>query len=283
MSIKVITASACDISREMAADCGLTIVPLKVRFGDEEYLDNVNITHAEFFERLTNEQLLPTTSQINAYEYEEVFEKALGEYDEVICVTLSSKLSGTYQSAVMAAEQFEGRVSVVDSLNVCIGQRILVLSALDYVKKGYPRQEIVEKLEEDRRDIRLIAMLDTLEYLKKGGRISPTIAFAGALLSIKPVISIENGEVALKGKARGSKNAKNLLTQFVAESGSIDFEREFCLAYSGLDDTLLQTYIADSAYLYEGKADHLPVSQIGPIIGTHVGPGAIALAYFAQK
>ena len=125
--------------------------------------------------------------------------------------------------------------------------------------------------------------MDTLEYLKRGGRVSSAAAFAGGLLGIKPVIAIEGGTIAILGKARGSKNGSNMLMQLVEKSGGIDFTQPFALAYSGLDDSMLRKYIADSAALYEGKTDALPVHTIGSTIGTHAGPGAIAVAFFSNN
>ena len=172
---------------------------------------------------------------------------------------------------------------VVDSLNAAVGERVVVQLALKARDEGKTAVETAELLNAQKQNIRLIALLDTLEYLKKGGRISAASAFAGTLLSIKPVIAVENGEVVTLGKARGSKNGNNMLRELVEKNGGINFEMPFALAYTGLDDTLLQKYIADSASLYEGKADHLPVYSIGSTIGTHVGPGAIAVAFFSNN
>lgn len=154
--------------------------------------------------------------------------------------------------------------------------------ALQLRDQGLSAQEIGAVLEQEKPHIRLIALLDTLEYLKKGGRISPAVALAGSLLSIKPVIAVENGEVTILGKARGSKNGNNMLMSLVEKSGGINFEKPFSLAYSGLSDMLLQKYISDSAHLYQGKAVHLPVARIGSTIGTHAGPGAVAVAFFSN-
>ncbi len=139
-----------------------------------------------------------------------------------------------------------------------------------------------EQLEAEKKKVRVIAALDTLENLKKGGRISPAVALAGTLLGIKPVIGIVDGKVEMLGKARGPKNINNLLRQLTLENG-IDFVRPICLAYSGNDDALLQRYIADSKDLYEGKIDHLPIAKVGSVIGTHAAAGAVALAFFAAN
>ena len=168
----------------------------------------------------------------------------------------------------------------MDSLNVCIGEQNLIMYAVRLREQGLSAPEIAALLNHKKHDICLVAVFDTLEYLKQGGRISKTAAWAGSVLSIKPVISILKGEVAILGKARGSKNGNNMLIQNVQQSGGIDFSMPYCLGYSGLDDTLLQKYIEDSRALWEGKTDDLPISTIGSTIGTHAGPGAIAVSFF---
>ncbi len=282
MAVKIITDSASDISQERAKELDIQVMPLTTVFGSEEYLDGVTLTNREFYEKLIETGELPHTSQLTPFQYREAFSRAADDGDGVIYISLSSKLSGSCASAVAAAAEFDGKVSVVDSENVCVGQQLLVLYAVRLRDSGLDASAIVRLLEARRGDVRVLALLDTLEYLKKGGRISPTVAFAGELLAIKPVVAVENGEVVLVGKARGSKNGNNLLTRFVEKSGGIDFEMPYSLAYSGLDDTLLQKYIRDSEALYKGRAGSLPICTVGSTIGTHVGPGAIAVAFFAS-
>ena len=282
MSVRIICDSASDITKEMAQKLNVTVLPLKTIFGTEEYLDGVNMSHQEFFEKLIETDELPTTSQIAPFDYETVFKEAIEAGDTVVCITLSSKLSGCNQSAHIAAEEFEGKVFIVDSENVCIAEQILVEFAVRLRDEGKTAEEIVEILNVEKKNIRLIALLDTLEYLKKGGRISSAVALAGTLLSIKPVIGIENGEVVMLGKARGSKNGNNMLMSLVEKEGGINFDKPFNVAYSGLSDAALQKYMRDSAKLYEGKVDEIPVRTIGSTIGTHAGPGAIAAAFFVK-
>ena len=283
MSVKIITDSASDISQMEAKELGITVLPLKTIFGTEEFLDGVTLDHKTFYHKLIESDMLPTTSQLSPFDYEEAFRSALEEADEVLCITLSSRLSGCYQSAAIAAEEFPGKITLLDSLNVAIGARILVQLALQARDAGKTALEISELLKEARLHIRLIALVDTLEYLKKGGRISSTAALAGTLLGIKPIIAIENGEVAILGKARGSKNGNNLLMKLVEQSGGVDFSRPFALAYSVLDRSMLDKYISDSAVLYEGKTERLPIYTIGSTIGTHAGPGAIAVAFYGKN
>lgn len=283
MSIRIITDSASDITQKEAEELGIQVLPLRVSFDSEEYLDGITLSHHEFCEKLIESDVLPKTSQITSYYFEEAFRTALEEGHEVLCITMSSKLSGTYNSACVAADEIGSGVVVVDSENVAIGERILVLRALKLIKDGLPLADIVQQLEYERRQIRVIALLDTLEYLKKGGRISSVAAFAGGILALKPVIEIRDGEVKLLGKARGSRAGNNRLNEEVKAVGGVDFTRPVYLTYGGLNDDLLKKYITDSAALYEGKIDRLPICSVGCTIGTYAGPGAIGVAFFASE
>ncbi len=281
--IKIVVDSASDIDLKEAEQFGITLMPMQIMFGEDEYLDGVNLSHKEFFEKLIESDELPKTSQINSFRFEEKFEELTQNGDEVIAIVISSKLSGTYNCAKTAAKSFNGKVHVVDSLNACIGERILCEYAIQLVNEGkLSTVQIVEELNNKKRKIQLLAVLDTLKYLKKGGRISSVVAFTGTLLSIKPVISITNGEVKMAGKARGSKNGNNLLIHMVQKCGGIDFSLPFAVGYSGLSEDYLNKYLNDSAALWKDNVDQVPSYMIGSTIGTHVGPGAIAVAFFAK-
>ena len=279
MSVRIITDSGSDIIEKLD---GLTVLPLKVIFGDVTYLDGVNLSHEEFYEKLVESDTLPTTSQVNPYEFEQSFAEAVQAGDDVVAIILSSKLSATYQSAMNAAMNFPGRVYVVDSLNVAFGMRILVEYALRLRAEGLSAKEIAGKVESAKSRVHTIALLDTLEYLKRGGRISAAAAFAGGLLSIKPVIAVDEGKVAILGKARGSKQGNNMLMETARKFG-VDFDMPLALGYSGLSDKLLQKYITDSHVLWEGHEDKLRIVTIGGTIGTHAGPGAIGVAFFEPE
>ena len=280
--IKILVDSASDVEQNEAEELGVFLIPIKVRFGDEEYSDGINLSHREFFEKLIESADLPQTSQINEFSWEESFKQLTADGSEVIAITLSSKLSGTYSCAVKAAEKFGGKVLVVDSIQACIGERILLQYAIRLVKKGRSAAEIAKELDDKKHKIQLLAVLDTLVYLRKGGRISSVAAIAGEMLSIKPVISVTEGEVKLVGKAIGSKKSNNLLNQLVEKCGGIDFDMPYALGYSGLSDDYLQKYLKDSESLWKGKTEFIPSYMIGSTIGTHVGPNAIAVAFFAK-
>ena len=281
MSVKIIVDSTADLIPEVEER--VTVVPLTIHFGQREYVDGITINSREFYEMLVESDELPTTSQATPFVFEEAFAEAVKNGSEVVCITCTSKLSGTYQSAVIAAEEFGGNVHVVDSKTIALGSSILAQYALDLVDRGLGAEEIVWKLMQKREKIRLIAMLDTLEYLKKGGRISKTVAFAGGLLNIKPVVCIEDGEIRILGKARGSRQGNNLLVQEIQKAGGVDFAKPLLLGYTGLSDALLQKYIADSAGLWEEYRKELPIRVVGSVVGTHAGPGAVAVAFFSAE
>ena len=279
--VTIVVDSTADMLPQVAAR--VKIVPLTVHFGEKEYVSGVDIDAKRFYELLVESDVLPTTSQPTPYAFEQAYREALESGDEVVCITCSGKLSGTYQSAVIASEEFEGRVHVVDSNTIAIGSGILVEYALQLVDKSLSAEEIVWKLLQKRDSIKLLALVDTLEYLKKGGRLSAAVAFAGGLLNIKPVITVASGEIKVLGKARGSKQGNNLLVQEIAKAGGVDFGKPLMLGYTGLSDALLRKYIADSAALWEGYREDLPVSIVSSVVGTHVGPGAVAVAFFAAE
>ncbi len=285
MSIRIITDSGADIPQGTGTMSrgDLTILPMHVYFGEKEFMDGVDLTHHQFYELLIESEELPKTSQIPPYEFEQVYEQAVAAGEQVIAITISSKLSGTYQSACVAAEDYEGKVYVVDSLNATLGERCLVDYALRLKDQGKGAEEIVAELERARGRIRLLALLDTLEYLKKGGRISKSVAMVGGMLSIKPVVSVVDGEVVMVGKARGSRNGNNLLVQEIQKAGGVDFSMPYYLGYTGLDDHMLQKYVEDSRALWESHVDQLHATTVGGTIGTHVGPGAIGVFFFAAN
>lgn len=281
MSVKIITDSASDVLTPYHP--AVSVLPMTITFGDQQYRDKEELSYQRFYELLIESEQLPSTSQIGPAQFEEAFQAQVDAGHSVVAVILSGKLSGTYQSACIAAEEFPQKVFVVDSENAALGEGILVQRAAQLVDQGLEAPEIAQRLEDEKKDIRLIALLDTLEYLKRGGRISKSVAAIGGLLSIKPVIAVQNGEVCMLGKARGSKNGNNLLVQEIQKTTGIDFERPYCLGYSGFHNDMLQKYIADSRSLWEGHAEHLPIGTIGATIGTHIGPGAVGVAFFQKR
>ena len=252
MAVRIITDSTVDIPDKYSSL--FTVVPLTVSFGETDYIDGVTINKQNFYRMLTSSPELPKTSQATPDAFIKVFREIREQGDEAVVITVTSRLSGTYQSACLAAEDFPN-IRVVDSLNVSIGSGILAEYALRCASDGMGLDELAQHLTKKRDEIGLVAMVDTLEYLKKGGRISGAAAF------------------------RGSKKANNLLAEQIRKDG-VDFSLPLLLGYTGLSDDMLQQYIEDSQSLWKGHVESLDCVQLSSVIGTHAGPGAVAVAYF---
>lgn len=279
MCVRIIVDSSTNVSEKYREK--IQFVPLTVRFGDKEYLDGVELSKHQFYEMLVESDALPTTSQATPAAFADCFEAIASAGDSAVVITLSSKLSGTYQSAVLAAEDYPN-IYVVDSQSVAIGTGVLAQYAVELAQQGMGAEEIAQVLTQQREKVCVVALLDTLEYLKKGGRISKTVAFAGGMLNIKPVVTIQDGAVALIGKARGSRNGNNLLVEKIREAGGVDFERPVLLGYTGLSSALLEKYVDDSKALWADHVDKLDGCLLCSVIGTHAGPGAVAVAFFRK-
>ena len=279
MKTRIIVDSTADLVPEIQQR--VHIVPLTVHFGGEEFIDGVTIDHKTFYEKLIESDTLPTTSQATPSAFMEELEKAREAGEAAVVITLASNFSGTYQSATIAAAEYEN-VYVVDSTSAAMGSGILVELAFRLLDEGKNAAEIARALEEEKEKIVVVALVDTLEYLKKGGRVSKAVAFAGGMLNIKPVLSVTGGEIHMLGKARGSKMGNNLLVQEIVKAGGIDFQKPVLLGYSGISDALLLKYIEDSRHIWEGNLEEVRYTTLGSVIGTHAGPGAVVVAFFKK-
>ena len=266
MSVKIIVDSTVDLSPELKDR--FKIVPLAVRFGETEYLDGVTIDPKRFYEQLASSEELPTTSQPTPVSFEEVYEEVTADGSQAVVITI-------------AAEDFPGKVFVVDSRTAAIGAGILAQYALELADKGMTGEEILEELIRVRKQIRLCFMVDTLEYLKKGGRLNAAVAVVGGLLNIKPILQIEApGEIRMLSTARGMKKAFSSLNDLADKFGGPDSGRPMLLGYTGVSSENLNKYQEESASAW---ASGSPVAHIGSAIGVHVGPGAVAFAFFAAE
>lgn len=276
--VRIIIDSTADTLPEQRRQ--LLVQPLTIHFGEEEFIDGVTITHTEFYRKLVAGSVLPTTSQPTPFAFQKLYQQVVDKGDTAVVITISHKLSGTYQSATIAAAEFPGKIFVVDSGSVAIGAGILAEFGFSLAEKGCGAEEIAGTLETKKADIRLVAVLDTLEYLKKGGRISAAVAFAGGLLSIKPVVCVDDGEIKMLGKARGTKQGCASLEKLISDDG-VDFDLPFLLGYTGEDDSLLRQFMEHSAQIWDGHETRSTI--IGSVVGTHAGPGAFAAAYFVKN
>lgn len=281
MAIRFLVDSTSDFMPEEVKAKGLDIVPLAVNFDDEIFLDNVTMTHEEFYEKLTTSGIFPKTSQPAPADFLPFFEAAQEAGDDLICILLSSKLSGTVQSAVLAKNICDyDNIHIIDSLNAITGIRALVDLGLALRKQGLSASEIVAELEDAKERIRLVAMVDTLEYLHKGGRLSATSAVVGTILKIKPLLTLKDGKLEVIGKARGIKDAYRTLLATLGDDLNCDPRVPVYYGYSH-DQELCLGFKAQADEKY-GLVDTQCFS-IGATIGTHVGPGAFAITYIEGK
>ena len=281
MAVKLIIDSASDISKKEAKKLGITMVPMTISFGEEEFFDGVNLSTEEFYRKLTEGSFFPKTAQIPPFRFEKTFKDATADGSSVIVITLSSKLSGTYESALTASKNFDGKVFVVDTVSVATGERLLCYHALKLIREGKSAQEVYDELQNIKGRVHIMAVLDTLEFLKKGGRISSAVAFVGGLLNLKPVVELVGGEVKMVGKAMGLKKGVQLLNSIVGNYGGIDFSMPYGVLWTGLDESIADDYIKQSPSVFsEGQANKY---ILGSTIGTHVGPGVVGVAFFSKE
>ncbi len=281
MSIKIMIDSNADFSQEKAKELGFLYMPIRVQMDEKEYLDGVDLLPNEFYEKLEKCKKVPQTSLINEFHWDEAFERATADGSELVVITISSKLSGTYQAAVNAAKGFGNKVYVVDSLNATFGEGALCLYAKRLLEEGFSAKEIVEKLNKRKDDICVYAVIDTLKYLQKGGRISAATAIIGTTLSIKPLIGVIDGEVKMIGKAMGYKKGCVMLKSIIEKAGPIDFSMPMGYIYSGNDTANIEKYKKDSEDLTKDCV--VPIYCLGCSIGTHVGSGAVGFVFFKKE
>ena len=284
MGIRIITDSGSDIKQETAKDWGIRVLPMPVWFGKEEYLDDVTLTADELYMRMVDTGELPRTKAVAVSDYEKAFADAEEAGDAVICIAMSSGMSACYRNACAAAEKYGEKVAVIDSLNVCASQHALVRYALGMVGTGKTFDEVVHRLERDKKRLHVISLVDTLDYVYMGGRLSFFSRFTGNLLRLKPIITAdEDGKVRIITKAQGQKNGFRMFSELVEEAGGIDFSMPVCMHYSGLSDGNMRDFMKQEAALFEGQENHVHVMQFGTTVGTYSGPGAFAIGFFHRR
>lgn len=275
--LRIITDSSSDFSLEEALEKGCELIPLKVIEDEKTYRDRIDLTVEELYKKMLEEQKVLKTSQPSPTDFLRVFEDVKEKGDEALVLVLSKELSGTYQSAMIAKEMVEdATIEVIDTNQVTIPQKLLVLEALKMRDEGKSLKEIMDRIQVLMNRVRVIAVIDTLEYLVKGGRLSKTAGFAGSLIDLKPLVTVQDGKVAVIAKARGKKKALEKLWSKVEEE--IDMKMPMLLVYSGSMD-----YVKELQKFLEEKGIQIEkMDAIGCAIGVHVGPGACGLAYFKK-
>ncbi len=257
------------------------VVPLNVRFGEDEYVDGVTITNEEFYEKLVKADALPTTSQPSPEAFRQVYQEVTDAGDEAVVITVASGLSGTCQSASIAAKEFEN-IHVVDSGNVAVGSGVIVEYAFRLLEEGKSAKEIKEILDKEKENVYIIAMVDTLKYLKMGGRISGVVALAGELLNIKPIVQVYDGAIHQIAKARGAKLGNQALINEINKVGEVDFRKPVLFGHSGQSDDGMKLFLEQTKDFWQ-NGDVVDESILmGSTIGTHAGPGIVAIAFFKK-
>ena len=280
MAVKLIIDAGSDLTVAQAKELDVTLIPMSVRFGSKEYLSGVDITNEEFYNRLTTEKELPTTSQPTPYAFEEVYQQVVDAGDEAVVLCVSSALSGTYQSACIAADGLEDRIFVVDTRAVSVAEKILLDYAISLRNHGANAQAIAAELEKKKEDVCVFGAVETLEYLIKGGRLSKTAGAVGSVLGIRPVLHLVDGALEVAGKARGAKAAITMTHQFISDVG-IDFTMPCGLGYTGNDPKVLSPFLEAQNASWSGQ--DIPVYNVGSTVGTHTGPGLFLVAFFKKS
>ncbi len=281
MAIRILVDSTSDILPAEATELNVIVVPLKTVFGDVSFRENIDISHGEFFEKLATVKDLPTTSQPTPADFLPHFEAAKEAGDDVICLMLAGTLSGTLQSAEIAKGMCEyDRIFIVDTLSAIIGTRLLVNLAMEMRAANNTAEEIVEAVEEAKGRIELFAMVDTLEYLHKGGRLSKTSKILGGFLKMKPLITLKDGQLQVLGKARGVDAAMDTLLELIGDTPDVDKSVPVVYGYT-LNDTQCAAFRekADTKYGFENTIMY----SVGSVIGTHIGPHAFVIGYLKNK
>jgi len=273
--IKVVTDSACDLAPETIEDRGVRVVPLTIRFGEEELVDREELSTKEFWDRVVTGTIIPETAAPAPGLFQNAFLEAADEgHSGVLCVTLSSGLSATYQAACTAADLASDRipVQVVDSLTITLGQGMLVLSAVDQSESGKPLEEIKASIEEMKTRTRVYGVLEDLDFLRRGGRIGSAAHLLGSLLSIKPVIEVRGGVVEVESKQRTRQRSLEYLARKALDAGPLE---ALGVANGAAKDVGEVTEMLSVAK----PEREMFVSDLGPVIGSHAGPGTIGVCF----
>lgn len=280
MSIRIVIDSTSDVTEDIIRENNLKMVPLTVNFENESYLDKVELSTQEFFEKLETAEKLPTTSQVSPGTFAEVFSEILSEGDQVLGIFLASEFSGTYDSARIAKDMIgSGGIRIIDSKSVCLGTFALILKAIELIKQGVDIDEAAGELEKAKEKIVAAAGLDTLKYLEKGGRLSRGQAVIGSILGIKPIIGIKDGKLSVIDKIRGRNNTVKWFDRWIEKNG-FDLSDKTVLLFHGQNYGQLKILRETIEEKY--KIKNIIEQEIGSVIGTHAGPGVLGIGFMNE-
>lgn len=278
MTVKVVTDSTADLPPALAKELGITVVPLNVHFGTEVYRDGVEILPDEFYRRLATTPRLPTTSQPTVGDFLQSYQELSQTTDEIVSIHISAKLSGTLNSANQAREQYRGdcRIEIVDSQQASLGLGMVALAANQAAQRGASMEEVVKEAQQATPRVRFFGLLDTLEYLEKGGRIGKAQAFVGSLLRVKPLLIVRDGEVHPLERARTRARGIERLYELAQEHMPLE---DLAVVYSTTPDEAQTLAQRLKPFLPDGEVF---LSQVGPVVGTYLGPGVLGIALRRQ-
>jgi len=277
MSIRIVIDSTSDVTDEIIEKYNLKVVPLTVNFEKQSYLDKIELSSKEFFEKLAAADKLPTTTLVSPGAFVETFSEILLEGDKVLGLFVASEFSGTYDSARMARNMIgSDDIHIIDTRSVCLGSFALILEAIELVQQNKTIEEIVEILNRLKEKIVVVAALDTLKYLEKGGRLSKGQAVVGSLLNIKPIVAIKDGEIKVIEKLRGKNKTVKWFDEWI-EKNNYDLSDKTVLLFHGnaYDQLKLLRETIEDKY----KIKNIIENEIGPVIGTHSGPGVLGMGF----
>lgn len=277
MAVQLIVDSACDLTAEQAKQLGVILIPMPITFGNDQYLSGVDLSPAQFYELLAEAKELPTTSQPAPYDYAQAFRQVQEQGDEAVVLCISSALSGTYQSVRIIAEEFGGAIHVVDTLSVTIGERMLLDYAIQLREQGMGAAELAQELEQAKSRLYVCGVVETLDYLVKGGRLSKAAGAAGTLLGIRPILEVREGALQVVAKARGPKAACATINRLL-NTYPRDVNMPFMTGHTGVSDADLQTFLAAADSIW----DKAPRAIVGSTVGTHTGPHLLCFGFFRK-
>ena len=279
MAVRFIADSSCDIDLEFAAENNIVVLPMKIYFGGEEFIENVTLSNEEFYARLESGKELPKTSLVNQYAWEEAFKAARVAGEQVVAVTLSEKLSGTHNAANMAKEALnDPNIFLVDSTQVSFSISALVLEGVKMAKEGKDAKAIYDRLDALRHKVRIFASINSLRYLKEGGRLSAVAALVGGLVNLKPIVTMKNGVVANTSKVIGIKKAHIAVMEKLREE---DYDENMPVYFGhGSAREALTEFIEMVKKNFKVLGGR--IFKVGSTVGTYAGPGSVAIAFFKK-
>lgn len=277
MSIRILADSVADLPESYQKQYNIEILPLMVNFENESYRDGIDLKTDEFFRKLKEASKLPTTSQVNPGTFIETFERIIADGDEAVVILMSSDMSGTYNAALSAVDYIgTDKISVIDSRAISFGYGLMVIEAARMAERGESREAIVKEISQQVHQMVNLFVVDTLEYLQKGGRLSAGEAFIGNLLSIKPIITIEDGKLKSLDKVRGRKKAVKWILDYL-ESENIDLSEKTVGFFHADDEAHMEEFIQEITQKHTPK--EIIKSTVGTVVGTHSGPGCVAISF----